>query len=214
MRLALKQKYMKKTTLFITGTTLALVLSLGLSGLAFAESNQGQQSDNGRPNMMRGATSSRVFNFGSSTKKMMGKWRFSTSSTSTRQFGRGMEDRFSTSTERGPGFHAVNGTVSAVGTSTLTITSNNQTVYTINSTASTTITKTPKVVILFSDIKVGDKVNVQGQVSSTTVSATRIMVITPGQGNDHEASSTKPENKQNEGFFNRIKSFFGRFFGR
>jgi hypothetical protein len=73
---------------------------------------------------------------------------------------------------RGHGPQGTNGTVSAVSGNTITLTGKDGTTYTIDA-ASASVKKISTVAV--SDIAVGDKLQVQGQTSGTTVTATNIM---------------------------------------
>lgn len=81
-------------------------------------------------------------------------------------------DGVMTFTGRGGGKgHGVTGTVSAISGDTVTITNSNGTSYTVDATNA----KVSEIVSLpVSGIKIGDKIGVQGTVSGTSVSATRI----------------------------------------
>lgn len=181
---------MNKTKILVI-SALALSVSIGAYGLALASEKSGF------PTRSPGE----------------GDWNKVKISTSTQIKGLD-DDENSTSTLKGPGFQAVNGTVTSVGSSTLMIRSENKKVYTVNITASSTkILSAPKVVIQLSDIKIGDKLNIQGKVSSTTISASRIMDITLGEA-DKVASSTKEKESDVRSFFGKMKNFFRGWFGK
>lgn len=67
----------------------------------------------------------------------------------------------------------VMGSVTAISGSTITLTSANNTLYTINA-SSAKIVKNRNTIITLADIKVGDTIMVQGTVSGTSVTATTI----------------------------------------
>ena len=72
----------------------------------------------------------------------------------------------------GPGGHGIDGTVTSVSGSTLTITGNNGTTYTVDDSAATA-SKVETMSV--SDIAVGDTVGIDGSVSGTSVTANHIM---------------------------------------
>jgi len=107
------------------------------------------------------------------------------------------------------------GTVTVIDGTTITIKSaqNDSNTYTVDASGAA-ITKvsedgTNKIEILkVSDIKVGDTLFIQGEVSDSTITATAIS-ITSANG-----QSTKEIKKDNNGIWSRITSFFGKIFGK
>lgn len=88
---------------------------------------------------------------------------------------------------RGPGIF---GTVSAVSGDTITVTGKNGTTYTVNASGATV----DKIVQLkVGDIKVGDTVGVQGQVSGSSVTANHIMDGIPPKPQNQGATSTQTQ---------------------
>ncbi len=84
------------------------------------------------------------------------------------------------------------GTVSAVGSTTITVSTTRQGALTVDASAAE-ITRIPNVTIALGDIKVGDTVVVQGTLSSSTVNATRILdgvPAVPQRFSDEEGTST------------------------
>jgi heat shock protein HslJ/preprotein translocase subunit YajC len=106
-------------------------------------------------------------------------------------------------------FSGITGTVTAVGSTTLTVTAKNGTVYTV-ATGEAKFQKEKGTPIMMSDIKVGDTVLIEGSVSGTNVIAKKVI--------DTRIAVQKMEDrKENDngnhyGFFNRFGNFFRNIF--
>lgn len=72
----------------------------------------------------------------------------------------------------------VDGTVTAVGTSSFTMKAKDGTVYTVNVSSTTKLEKPFNVAITFADIKVNNNVHVKGAVDTNTITAS-VVVATP-----------------------------------
>ena len=85
--------------------------------------------------------------------------------------------------------HAFSGSVTAVGTNSLTVTGSDSKVYTVNTTDAKIYHAFNKTPIALNDVKVGDKVTVFGSVDAagTTVTAKWVLVV---PANTHPAMTT------------------------
>ncbi|MFA7309781.1 MAG: DUF5666 domain-containing protein, partial [Candidatus Paceibacterota bacterium] len=79
-----------------------------------------------------------------------------------------------TSTKEHADKSGIVGTVSAISGSTITVTSKDGVTYTVNASGAT-LAGSEGTSFTLADVKVGDKVNVRGTVSGTTVTATKIV---------------------------------------
>ncbi len=108
------------------------------------------------------------------------------------------------------------GSVSAVNGNTLTVASRNNTSFTVDATNATAVkwANNATSTIAISSITVGDNVAIVGTVSSTTVTATKIIDGLPigrnGEPDMHGPTSTPPGNGVHAGFFGKIMDFFAR----
>lgn len=100
----------------------------------------------------------------------------------------------------GLGGESITGTVASVGNSTLTVTGNNGTTYTVD-ISSATLVKQGNATSSVSAINVGDSVQIQGNVSGTSVTANIIV--------DNVSQSSS-----NRGFFGTIEGAIGNLFSK
>ena len=109
---------------------------------------------------------------------------------------------------QGNGSPVIGGSVTAIGSTTLTVTAKSGTVYTVN-TASTTVVKAG-VASTLSAVAAGDNVIVQGTVNGTSVTASSI--IDQGAAPALGASTTQNHGEK-KGFFKTLGGFFSHMFG-
>ena len=112
----------------------------------------------------------------------------------------------STPTIVGNGQPIVGGIISAISSSTITITNKSNVVYTVNTSNAKIVQG--KNTILLSNLSVGDSVIVQGTVNGTEITASSII------DQNKPAKTESDENKNiRKGFFGGMGQFFARLFG-
>ena len=106
----------------------------------------------------------------------------------------------------GNGQPIVGGIISAISSSTITITNKSNVVYTVNTSNAKIVQG--KNTILLSNLAVGDSVIVQGTVNGTAITASSII------DQNKPAKTESDENKDmRKGFFGGMGQFFARLFG-
>lgn len=107
----------------------------------------------------------------------------------------------------GNGQPVIAGAVSAINGNSLTVTTGNNVVYTVDVT-NAKFTQGPNSITL-ANVFVGDRVVVQGSVNGTAVVASSIIDQKVNANNENSNNQNKPK----PGFFGRIGGFFSHMFG-